>query len=444
MPVSSSSLVYGLEDKLPWGAAGLVSVQHVAAMVVGTITPPLILAGILNFTPDQTAYFVSLALLASAFGTLLQTCRCGVVGSGLLSVTGTSFSFLQPLILAGQAGGLALMLGLSLVTAPVQLILAPFLPRLRRVFTPLVSGIVVLLIGLSLIPSAMFGIVAPPVAGAASWAGGLVAGVVIAVIILVQTFGGRRGRLAAVLAGVATGYAVCAVAGWLPPVPPGDGRGGTIPHLLPFGFDLRAGMLLPFAFIYLVSLLEAMGDMTATAQLSGLETEGDAHWRRLRGGVLADGLTSFGAALLGGFPSTTYAQNNGVIQLTGVASRRIGPLMAVMLAGLGLFPLVGRLISAMPPAVLGALALMLFGLVAVSGFRLIAARGVGQREGLIVALSLAVGLGVPSQAEWVGQLPGFFRSLLESGIAAGGITALLLDGFMPKTPPAAQASGQNP
>ncbi|HEY9249633.1 MAG TPA: solute carrier family 23 protein, partial [Rariglobus sp.] len=150
-----SSLVYGLEDRPPAATALLVSAQQVAAMVVGTITPPLILAGILKWNPADTAYFVSMALLASAFGTLLQTTRPGPVGSGLLSVTGTSFSFLQPLVLAGQAGGFALMFGMSLVTAPVQLVLAPFLPKLHRVFTPLVSGVVVLLIGLSLIPSAM-------------------------------------------------------------------------------------------------------------------------------------------------------------------------------------------------------------------------------------------------------------------------------------------------
>lgn len=433
---------------MPPGSALLVSAQQVAAMVVGTITPPLILAGILQWKPADTAYFVSMALLASALGTLLQTLRPGPVGSGLLSVTGTSFSFLQPLILAGQAGGLALMFGMSLVTAPVQLILAPFLPRLRRVFTPLVSGVVVLLIGLSLIPSAMYGIVAPAAPGAPAWAGGVVACVVIAVVLAAQAIGKRWTRLAGVLIGVAAGYLVCGVAGWLTAPATGDGAWLALPRWMPHGFAFSWSLVAPFAFIYLVSLLEAMGDMTATAQLSGLPTDGKAHWARLRGGILADGITSFASALVGGFPSTTYAQNNGVIQITGVASRRIGPLMALILALLGIFPAVGRWVTAMPPSILGALALMLFGLVAVSGLRLIASNGVSQREALIVALSLAIGLGAPTQAGWLAGLPGAIKAFLESGIAAGGLTALALNLVLPGqvVPPTctSQASGQKP
>src|SRR5687768_12771798 len=99
----SPTILYGLEDRLPLGTSMLVGVQHVSAMVVGTVTPPLILAGALKFSQADTAYLVSIALLASAFGTWLQCRRRGPVGSGLLSVTGTSFAFLQPLTLAGQA-----------------------------------------------------------------------------------------------------------------------------------------------------------------------------------------------------------------------------------------------------------------------------------------------------------------------------------------------------
>ena len=143
--------------------------------------------------------------------------------------------------------------------------------------------------------------------------------------------------------------------------------------------------------------------------------------------MLADGITSTVSALFGGFPSATYAQNNGVIQLTGVASRRVGYYMAAILLLLGIFPAVGRLISVVPPPVIGALAMMLFGLVAVSGLRLILSEGLGQREGLIVALSLGVGLGLPTQPGLLAGLPAVVRALLESGISAGGLTALALN-----------------
>jgi len=439
-PEKSPHIVFGLEDHIPLGPSVLVGVQHVSAMVVGTITPPLILAATLGFAQADTAYLVSIALLASAFGTWLQCRQRGPVGSGLLSVSGTSFAFLQPLTLAGKAGGLALMLGMSCVTAPLLIVLAPFISSLRRVFTPLVSGVVVLLIGTSLIPTAFFGLAAPVRPDAPAWLGLVIGGVVIAVIVGAQATGRPWARIGGAALGVVTGCILCGLLGGLHAPEPGTGAWLTLPHWLPHGFAFEWKFVPPFAFIYLVSLLEAMGDITATSQLSGLPTDGPAHWRRLSGGVLADGLTSTVAALFGGFPSATYAQNNGVIQITGVASRRVGYVMAVILALLGLFPPVGRWITVMPPPVLGGLALMMFGLVAVAGVRLLLSAGLGQREGVIVALSLGMGLGLPTQPALLASLPSWLHSLLESGISAGGLTALLLTLLWPSKEGRTQSS----
>jgi len=423
-------LVYGPEDRLPLGSALLVASQQVAAMVVGVVTPALLLSGILKFSAADTSYLVSMALIAAAIGTFLQTTRVGPIGSGLLSVTGTSFAFLQPLIQAGQLGGLPLMFGMSLVGAPVQIVLAPFMPRLRRVFPPIISGIVVLLIGLSIIPEAMRGIVASPGPGAPAWGGAAIAFVVIAAVLAAQAVGMVWARLTGILFGVLAGYIACALCGWLRPPPPG-GPWIAIPRLLPHGFAFRWDLLVPFVFIYLVSLLESLGDMTATAQLSGLKASGPEHAARLRAGLLADGVTSVTAALIGSFPSTTYAQNNGVIQITGVASRHVGKWMALIMALLGLFPVVTCWVTAMPPAVLGGMALLLFGLVSVSGLRLIVGGHLTHRDGLIVALALGVGLGAPSQKEWIATLPAVLRTLLESGISAGGIVAIVLNLALP-------------
>jgi xanthine permease XanP len=424
--VSPVAIVYGLEDKVPPATALLVGAQHVSAMVVGTITPPLLLAGALKFTPADTAYFISLALLSSALGTFLQCRRRGPVGSGLLSVTGTSFAFIGVLTQAWHAGGLALMFGLSCLVAPLQIAFAPLLRHLRNVFTPLVSGIIVLLIGVSLIPTAYFNLAVPLRPDAPAWLGLAIGAGVVAIVTVAQATGRAWARIAGIALGVAGGVVACAMCGALPAPPPGDGTWFTPVRLLPHGFAFRWELAVPFAFVYLVSMLEAIGDMTATSQLSGLPANGPDHWHRLSGGVLADGVTSTVSGLFGGFPSATYAQNNGVIQLTGVASRRVGYYMAGILALLGLFPVIGRLISVVPPPVIGALAMMLFGLVAVSGLRLILSEGLGQREGLIVALSLGVGLGLPTQPGLLTGLPAAIRGLFESGISAGGVTALAL------------------
>jgi NCS2 family nucleobase:cation symporter-2/xanthine permease XanP len=253
---------------------------------------------------------------------------------------------------------------------------------------------------------------------------------VIAVVLLAQSAGGARARLASILWGVVAGYVVCALFGWLHR-PEGGASWVTLPRFLPHGFAFQWKFALTFAFIYLASLLEALGDMTATSQLSGLETRGPAYAARIRGGVLSDGITCVVSGLIGSFPSTTYAQNNGVIQITGVASRHIGKWMASFLILLGLFPAVAQWVTAMPPPVLGGMAILLFGLVSVSGLRLILSGGLGHRDGLIVALSLGVGLGAASQPEWVHSLPGIFQTFLESSVSAGGLTALLLNLILP-------------
>jgi len=411
----------------------------VAAMVVGVVTPALILSHAVGFTAADTSYLVSMALVAAGLGTFLQTSKFGPVGSGLLSVAGTSFAFLQPLIAAGSVGGLPLMFGMSLACAPTLFIFVPFLPKLKNIFTPLVSGVVVLLIGLSIIPEAMPGVTAPMSPTAPVWAGAAVAAAVIAVVLLAQTVGGTRARLASILLGVIAGYVICGLFGWLHVPQSGTTAWITLPRIFPHGLAFRWGFVLPFSFIYVASLLEALGDMAATSQLSGLETQGPTFARRLRGGVLSDAITCTISGVIGSFPSTTYAQNNGVIQITGVASRHIGKWMALILVSLGLFPGVAAWVTAMPSPVLGGMAILLFGLVSVAGLRLISVAGLNHRDGLIVALSLGIGLGTASQHAWVEKLHPLLQTLFGSTVSAGGMTALLLNIILPRSSSAAPA-----
>lgn len=430
---SGTVLLHGLEDRPPAPEAAVAAVQQVLAMAVGTVTPPLLLAGSLGFAPADTGHLVSVALLASALGTLLQVRRRGPLGSGLLSVTGTSFSFVGPLQSAFQQGGFALMTTSGLLAAPVQLGLAPFLPLLRRVFSPVVTGVVVLLIGLSLVPTAMFSVGARlgehPVSVSAA-----VAGLVVAVSVLCQVVGPRWLRLGAILAGIAAGCVACGLLGALRLPDMAALPWFRFPQPLKWGFDFRLRTWVPFVFLYVVSLLEAMGDMTATARLSGVSTEGPEFWRRLRGGVLADGLTSVASGLFGGLPNTTYAQNNSVIQVTGVASRHVGYWMAGFLALAGLCPVVAAWISALPGPVLGGLALMLFGMVAAAGLRLIASAGLDARNMTLVGVSLGVGLGLAAAPEITASFPRLLRSLFESPITGGGLTALFLGLVLPRSP----------
>lgn len=428
----TSTLLYSLNDRMPPGKAALVGWQHVMAMFIGIITPPVIIARALDFSTAQTAYLVSMALVASGLSTFIQVRKFGPLGSGLLSVQGTSFSFLPPLIQAGQVGGLPLMIGMSLSLSPVEMVLSRFLKRLRDIFTPLVSGIVVLMIGLSLIPVGARSIATGLGSDAPAWAGLAVGGVVIAVVMVLHALQRPWARISAVAVALAVGYAICAATGHLQARPPTAGQWLVVPVPFKYGLAFRWELLLPFFLIYVLTAIETMGDLTATSQLSREPIEGPVYWKRIGDGVLADGFNSALAAACNSFPNTTFSQNNGVIQLTGVASRQAGYWVAGFLCVFGLFPLVGNWIAIMPGPVLGGVTLLLFGFVAAAGIRILKHTALTHRDMLVLAASLAAGVGVMSVPEILDPLPEVVRNSFKSAITTGGLTALVLNAIVPR------------
>ena len=432
---------------MPWRVALLVGAQHVLAMFVGIITVPLLVAGAVGLPREETAYLVSMALFASGLSTLVQVGGLGPVGSRLLAVQGTSFAFLLPLIQAGKAGGLPLMLGMSLAFAPVEIVLALGLGRLRRVFTPLVSGVVVLLLGLSLIPVGMKGIAgglggSDGGSGAPAWAGLAVAAVVVAVVLALNAVRSPWARMGAVPTALLVGYGLCLILTGSGGVGAGSAEATAttpmawvyLPVPFKYGLSFQWAHALPFVFSYLVTTLETLGDVTATSQLSGEPVAGPRYWRRVRGGVLADSFNSILAALCNSFPNTTFAQNNGVIQLTGVASRQVGYWVGGLLCGLGLLPGVSRGVALLPGPVLGAVTCLLFGFVATAGLRILQRLDLTHRDLLVVAFGLAAGVGVGAAPEVLDPLPEAFRAVFANAVTTGGVAALLLNMVLPSPP----------
>jgi xanthine permease XanP len=422
----------------------LVAVQHVLAVFVGIITPPLIISRALKLPTVDAVFLVSMALLVSGLGTLLQTRRLGPVGSGLLSIQGTSFVFLGPIIALAQSAlaqgssqreALGSVFGVCLAASLIPVILSPFLRWASRIITPLVTGIVVTLIGLTLvevgITSVGGGFEAKQDGSFGSAQNLALALIVIALIVILNS--GRRPwmRLLSVVAGLAGGYVVALVAGKVALTGVAQAPWVALPVPFRYGLGFRWSALLPFAFLYVITAVESIGDITATSALSGEPIAGPVYVRRLRGGVMADGVASLLAAALNSFPSTTFAQNNGVIQLTGVGSRHIGTWVGVMLIVLGLFPVVASVIDAMPQSVLGGATIIMFGTVAVAGIKILAGVNMDRRATSIAAISLGVGLGVSVVPGVIGQMPTLFRDLFSSGISAGGMCALCLNVVLP-------------
>jgi xanthine permease XanP len=442
--IAPADLIYGLNDKPPLRLSVFVALQHVLAVFVGIVTPPALIARILELPSADGAFLVSMALLASGVGTILQTRPLGPVGSGLLSIQGTSFVFVAPIVsLAGTImaeGGsrqhaLGVVFGVCWVAALVPIALSPFIRLASRIITPLVTGIVVTLIGLTLVSVGITSVGGGFEAkhdGSFASAGNLgLAALVIALIVALSSSKREWPRILSVVAGLAAGYVVAGLSGKVALADLKALPWFAAPTPFHYGLGFRATALIPFAFLYLMSAIESIGDITATSLLTGEPIAGPRYFARLRGGVLADGVSSMIAAVLNSFPSTTFAQNNGVIQLTGIGSRHVGLLVGLLLIVLGLFPIVGGVVQAMPQAVLGGATIIMFGTVAVAGIRILATTTLDRRACTIAAVSFGLGLGVTFVPEISSTLPPLLKDMFASGIATGGMCALFLNSVLP-------------
>lgn len=441
---SAADLLYGLHDRPPLRETLLVALQHVLAVFVGIVTPPLIIAGALKLSSSDTAYLVSMSLFVSGAATIVQTSRLGPVGSGLLSIQGTSFTFIAPIISAagtlmargeGAHRALAAVFGLCLAGSFVVVAASRFIRIASGLITPIVTGTVVTLIGLTLLQVAVvnvgggFGSQADHTFGSLENLG--LAAAVILVILALNGSSVRYLRLLSIVLGLAAGYVAGLALGRIDLASLRSAALLSVPVPFRYGIGFELSAFLPFALMYVITVMESIGDLTATSALSNQPISGPAYLRTLQGGLLADGLNSAVGACLNSFPSTTFAQNNGVIQLTGVGSRHVGAFIGGFLMLLGLVPVVGAVVQALPAPALGAATLIMFGMVAASGIRILGRVTMNRRNSIILAVSLGLGLGVTFAPQILDALPALARNTLSSGIATGGMTALLLNIALP-------------
>ena len=424
-----TGLIYGLEDRPPVKDALFAAIQHLLAIFVAIITPPLIISGALNLDLETTGFLVSMALFASGVSTFIQCRRIGPIGTGLLCIQGTSFSFIGPIISAGMTGGLSMVFGACIAGSFVEMFISRILKYTRKIITPLVSGIVVTLIGMSLVK---VGITACGGGNAAMENGTFgsfryigLAALVLVLIIFFNRSNNRYLRMSSIVIGLVVGYVVAWFMGMVDFASVRNFGGFNIPVPFKYGVSFDISSIIALGLIYMITAIEAYGDITANSLISGEPVEGEKFVRRASGGILADGFNSMLAGIFNSFPNSIFAQNNGMIQLTGVASRYVGYYIAGFLVLLGLFPAVGLVFSLMPEPVLGGATLLMFGTVAAAGIRIIAAQKINRKATLVMALSFSLGLSVELVPEILSQLPDTLRSIFSSGITTGGLTAIL-------------------
>jgi xanthine permease XanP len=439
--VGNNDLIYQLDDCPAFTPAIFAALQHVLASFVGIITPTLIVGSVLGLGA-YVPYLVSMALFVSGLGTFVQAKRIGPVGSGLLCLQGTSFGFLSVILSAGfivkGRGGseeeiLSTIFGVCFCAAFVEIAFSQFINKLRRVITPVVTGTIICLMGLSLIKVAMTDLAGGYGAadlGALHHLG--LGGLVLVTIVVLNRFQSQVVRLSAVIIGLTLGFAVAWFTGKVDFANMAQVPLVSVPVPFKYGFDFDWVAFVPIAVIFLITPLETAGDLTANSIISKQPVSGPLYMRRIKSGVLADGCNSAMAAMFNSLPMTTFSQNNGVIQLTGVASRHVAFYIAAILVLLGLFPAVGALLQLMPKPVLGGATLIMFGTVAVAGIKILTEAGLHRRNVLIVAISLGLGLGVAAVPEALSQMPEALKNIFGSPITIGAFSAILLNFFLPQ------------
>jgi NCS2 family nucleobase:cation symporter-2 len=375
----------------------------------------------------------------AGIATLFQTIGFGPVGSRLPVVQGTSFAFIPimvPLVAGKGVDAMAVLMGGVVIGAIFHTILGLFIGRIRFALPPMVTGLIILMIGLALIKVGIqyaAGGVPAKVNGLAEYGSLLnwsVAGVVIVVTLLLKFFARGMLSIAAVLIGIIAGYLVAYALGMVSFDNIGKAAVIALPSPFHFGFEVTAAAVIGFCAMSFVSAVETVGDVSAIAK-GGAGRE--ATDKEIQGATYADGLGSAVAGVFGALPNTSFSQNVGLIAMTGVMSRHVVSIGALLLILAGLIPKVGAFISTIPIEVLGGGVIVMFGMVTAAGVSMLSSVNWNRRNLIIFAISLSIGLGLQMEPEAMQHLSGTAKVLLTSGLLPAALIAIVLNLILPET-----------
>lgn len=431
----------------PVGMAVSMALQHLVAMIVGCVTPAIIIANVAGLAHDQRVLLIQASLVMSAVTTLLQLFPIGGrFGAGLPVIFGVSFAYLPSMqAIVSGSGGLAAVSGAMIVGGAVAALVGIFIKPIRRLFPPVITGTVVFTIGLSLYPTAInymaggtgntyeSGVVQrglPEALVYGSWQNWAIAAFTLAVVLVLTNRGRGIFKLASILLGILAGYAVAfgagmvdlsgiAGAGWL-----------SLPEFLPFGVTFEPSACVALGLLFAINAIQAIGDLTATT-VGGMDREPTT--QELRGGIAAYGVSNILTALLGGLPTATYSQNVGIVATNRVVNRNVFALTGAFLLLAGIIPKFSAVLTTIPQCVLGGATAAVFSTIAMTGMKLIAAEGLTARNTTIVGLSAALGVGISQAAEALAQFPEAVTTIFgKSPVVVATLMAVLLNLVLPR------------
>jgi len=421
----------------PLGQALPLAFQHIVAMIVGCVTPAIIIAGVAGLSGEDKVIIVQAALVVSALATLLQVFPVGFrkgslqFGAGLPLIVGVGFAYVTSMSTIVEGYGIATIFGAEIVGGIVAVLVGLSYNKIKSLFPPLIIGIVILCIGLSLYPIAiryMAGGQGSESYG--SWQNWLVAALTLTVVIVCNNYGRGIIKLASVLIGIIVGYGVALGFGMVDFSAVGRAGIFALPKIMHFGIEFEVSSCVAIGLLFAINSLQAMGDVTATT-IGGMDRE--ATDKELRGGILGFGLSNIIGAFFGGLPNVTFSQNVGIVTTTKVVNRWVAALAAIILGIAGILPKFSAFLTSVPQCVLGGATLTVFAAITVTGIRMIFNTGLSVRSGFIVGIAVALGAGVTQASDALCSFPSWMTVVFaKTPVVIAAVVSILLNLLLPK------------
>ncbi len=413
-----------------------LALQHVVAMIVGCVTPAIIVSNVANLSTADRVILIQAALVVSALSTLLQLFPIGKkngfrLGAALPVIMGISFAYVPSMQSIAADYGVPAILGAQIVGGVVAFIVGAFVMQIRKFFPPLITGTVVFTIGLSLYPTAinyMAGGTSSPTYG--SWQNWTIAFITLVVVTVLNHFGKGIFKLASILIGIIVGYVVSLFFGMVDFASIGSAAAFQVSQPLHFGIMFEPSSCIAIAILFAINSIQAIGDFTATTSGSIDREPTD---KELQGGIMGYGVTNILGALLGGLPTATYSQNVGIVTTTKVVNRCVLGLTAVILLAAGLIPKFSALLTTIPQCVLGGATVSVFASIAMTGMKLVMSEEMTYRNSSIVGLAAALGMGISQATAALSTFPSWVVTIFgRSPVVVATIVAVLLNIILPR------------
>ena len=443
----SREALFQLNGIPPLGTSISLALQHLVAMIVGCVTPAIIIANALGLPQSERVLLIQVSLVMSAVTTLIELFPIGgKLGSGLPVMFGISFAYLPSMqAIVGGGGDIATIAGAMVVGGIVAAVVGVFVKKIRRFFPPIITGTVVFTIGLSLYPTAINymaggagntyevvvlrkGLTSALVHG--SWQNWAVAAFTLIVVMVMSNKGKGICKLAAILLGMIAGYIVAAVFGMVDLSEVRDAAWFSLPQFMHFGIKFEFSACIALALLFAINAIQAIGDLTATT-VGGLNREPTD--QELQGGIVTYGLTNVLSAFFGSLPTATYSQNVGIVTTNKVVNRVVFALAGGFLLLAGLIPKFSAILTTIPQCVLGGATITVFSTIAMTGMKLIASETISPRNTTIVGLSAALGVGISQSSSALSQFPESITIIFgKTPVVIATIMAVLLNLILPQ------------